>query len=203
MMIEPKAEKPTVSEPVKDKTTSSLAAWFFEVAKRSDLKSFIVVLGDKSKDVIEKIPFSGNFDDSPWMQTSFSFPTGQFLSPDKGKTLQITLKDGTTGVVGIWVKGFQAPKDMRLLQVDLQATNTGTGDITLKGAQFTLVSGTTQFQLSTDSSSFTTMPVPADSQAHDLGMLTFVIPKAQGDFMLQFTSNQPGSQPDSVDLGTF
>jgi hypothetical protein len=182
---------------LKDQASFS-SSWFFDVPTGSTLKDCILVLGSDDE-AVEYLPLTGAIDASPWQQKAFSFPAESVLS--LGKNVQITLKKG---VVGIWVPGFQAPSRGRFLQMMLQARNSGTGAVTLDGNQFILRSGSTQYvsRPSPRYDPFTTVPAPPDAQVHDLGTLTYVIPKMQLDFVLELYDQSGNQQLGSVDLGT-
>ena len=107
----------------------------------------------------------------------------------------------TKVVSGPWIAGYQAPKGMRFLQVDVVVNDTSNESAYVGGAQFMVQAPDGQL-VSQDTT--TTLPVNDSlnpGETKDEGFLTFVLPAAQGDVRFQ-VFNSDGTLAGQVDLGT-
>jgi|SRR5579859_843853 len=169
--------------------------WYFYVPHGTQISDWNVVIGSDNE-AQETIPLTGaNYDASMWQETPT--PIGKMVTYYGGSLVATVVKVAT----GVWTPGYQAPKGMRFILVDLMVTNNSASSVYVGDPEFTLLlpDGTRHNQ---DSSyGYFINDALGGHESKDEGYACFLVPPDKGDFQMIFF-NQDNGVAGMVDLGT-
>lgn len=172
-------------------------SWFFDVPKASKIGAFQIQLGSP-KEAPVTVPLAGTYDATQWQQVTHQI--GQTVTYDNGQ-----IKGTVTQiVVGIWSPGYQAPKGMRFLLMDLHVVNNTAVAINVGDGtppQYLLVFPNGDRNQPTDLYGSQINAVVEGGESKDVGYDTFLIPTVPAPYVLVFL-NPDGSTAGKVNLGT-
>jgi hypothetical protein len=180
-----------------DSGTSAAGYWYFEVNRnQSGVDVYKIVLGG-ADEVQETIPFSGSYDPSVWQWVtkpigkSVTYHT-QYGGPVIGTVVKVT--------TGVWTPGYQSPKDMRFILTDMMVANQTAVPVYVSGDSLKLQAPGGVPESPTTLYGYFLNDSLSGGENKDEGYASFLVPPAQGDFIL-FFYNPDGTVAGQVDLG--
>ena len=167
---------------------------FFTVPRASKIGDFVIQIG-KDTELLVPIPLTGTYDPNQWQPVTYAI--NQSITIDIGR-VKLTV---TQVMVVTWNPGFQAPKDMRLLQMYLHVENDEALAAGVGSGNYVLVfpNGDRARATSIYGSLIDALVAPGESK--DVGYDTFLVPPAPAHYTMIFF-NSDGTTAGQMGLGT-